>query len=284
MLKRKEISTVKTWRLWISYLGTYFSGFQIQPGCNSVELLIKKAFKAFIGFSPALTIAGRTDSGVHALGQVVSCSFENNLNAFKLQQGLNHFLKPNIIIWRVDEMPFSFDARKQSVGKSYVYSINQSIGSEFPFDHLRTWYIVKKNRLNINLMKKASLFLIGEHDFESFRSRNCVAKHAIRYIWKIDFTESSAGSIAIDIRGNAFCHNMVRIIVGTLVDVGLGKTGPIFLKNILLGRNRSLAGETAPSSGLTLKEVYYLDTLHRADIPDNSLFLKHQINKGYLLC
>lgn len=284
MSKKEEISIAKNWRLWVSYSGAYFSGFQSQPGCNSVELSIKKAFRNLTGFLPDLTVAGRTDAGVHAVGQVVSCTLTCNLNALKLQQGLNHFLRPNIVVWRLDEMPFLFNARKQSIGKRYVYSISQSLNYKFPFNHFRTWNILNKQKLNIDFMRSAASFLIGEHDFESFRSGNCTSKHARRYIWKIDLIESLTGDLKIDIRGNAFCHNMVRIIVGTLVDVGLGHISFHSVKNILSNKNRKLAGKTAPASGLTLQEIYYPDNLNNACIPHDVSFPGYPIAKGFWPC
>ncbi len=261
----------KTWRLWVSYLGTHFAGYQKQPGLNTIEASLQEALLKLTGQTPLLTPAGRTDAGVHARGQVISCTFESYFDSRTLPPALSHFVGPDICVYRADEMPDVFNAKRQSIGKRYVYRISQS-GRLHPFNRLFAWDL--RQKLDLNAMQKAADFLIGEHDFESFRSVNCVAEHARRMIWLIRITPE----VHIDIRGNAFCHNMVRIIVGTLVEVGLGKLAPADIPNILAKRDRTLAGQTAPPHGLSLEEVYYPDDLSTAEIPSGAVFPRYPVS------
>ena len=265
-----------TWRLWISYIGTDFAGFQKQPNQKTVESALQEAIFKLTAQTPVLTAAGRTDAGVHARGQVVSCTFESKFDSRTLPIALSHFLGPDICVYRADIMPEVFDAKRQSIGKRYVYRINSS-GRLNPFNHLFSWDL--RQELNLSAMQEAAGYLIGEHDFESFRSVHCVAAHARRYLWRV-----LPSATEIDLRGNAFCHNMVRIIVGTLVDVGLGKLKPEDIPIILAKKDRTQAGRTAPACGLTLEEVYYPDNLLEADIPADAIFPRYPITKESWPC
>lgn len=259
----------ETWRLWVSYLGTHFAGFQHQPGLKTIESALQEAFVNLMGYAPVLTVAGRTDAGVHARGQVVSCTFESRLDAQTLPKALTHFLRPDITVYRADQMPAEFDAKRQSIGKRYVYRLSPS-PRELPFDNLFAWHI--NDKLDLKSMQEAANYLVGDHDFESFRSSQCVAEHARRYIWRIAIEGHH-----IDIRGNAFCHHMVRIMVGTLVDVGLGKMPPEKVAETLAARDRTRAGRTAPAHGLSLEEVYYPDNLEHAGIPKGAVFPRYPV-------
>lgn len=260
----------KTWRLWVSYLGTSFAGYQQQPGLLTVESSIQEAFFKLMGHKPILTSAGRTDAGVHARGQVISCSFESRFDSRTLPLALSHFLAPDICVYRADEMHEKFDAKRQSIGKRYVYRISQA-GRLHPFNRLFAWDL--RQPLDLQAMQQAADLLMGEHDFDSFRSVHCVAEHARRYLWMIRVTPE----VHIDIRGNAFCHNMVRIIVGTLVEVGLGKRSTEDMLRVLEAKDRRLAGQTAPPHGLSLEEVYYPDILEHAEIPEGAVFPRYPV-------
>lgn len=275
-MARERGMQLKTWRLWISYLGTDFVGFQKQPGQRSIESALQEALLKLTAQTPIVTGAGRTDAGVHARGQVVSCSFESRFDSRTLPVALSHYLGPAICVYQADEMRISFDAKRQSIGKRYVYRINAS-GKLHPFKNLYTWDL--RQKLDLGAMREAAAYLIGEHDFESFRSVHCMAAHAKRYVWMISLSDSE-----IDIRGNAFCHNMVRIIVGTLVDVGLGKLKPMDIPVILAKRDRTQAGRTAPAHGLTLEEVYYPDNLEQAEIPDGAIFPRYPVTRESWPC
>ncbi len=274
----------KTWRLWVSYLGTSFNGFQKQPGQPSVEQAFLTAFERLIGYAPEIIPAGRTDSGVHARGQVISCTFESRFDSRTLPLALSHLLGPDIAVYRADEMPQNFNARFHAIGKRYVYRIAQSMCAQ-PFEHAYTWHI--SSPLDFKAMQEAADYLVGEHDFESFRSSSCMAEHARRYLWKISplpLGEGQGEGLILDIRGNAFCHNQVRIITGTLVEVGLGKYSPERVKEILLAKDRTLAGRTAPAHGLTLEEVYYPDDLNSAEIPEGASFPRYPVTNETWPC
>ncbi|MBL4818329.1 MAG: tRNA pseudouridine(38-40) synthase TruA [Deltaproteobacteria bacterium] len=271
---------LKSWRVWISYLGTRFSGSQHQQGLDTIESCFAEAFEQLLGKVPALVFAGRTDAGVHASGQVMSCTFESRFDERTLPLALSHCLGPDINVWRADEISSRFNAKRHSVGKRYVYRISSSTRA-LPFERLFTWHL--RQALDLEAMQKAARYLIGEHDFESFRSSQCVAPHARRTIWKID-VKNKDEHIEIDIRGNAFCHNMVRIIVGTLVEVGQGKIPPKQMEAILKAKDRSKAGRTAPPHGLSLDEVYYPDNLTQAEIPENSRFPRFPVTKESWPC
>ncbi|MBH1989344.1 MAG: tRNA pseudouridine(38-40) synthase TruA [Myxococcaceae bacterium] len=256
---------LNTWRLWISYLGTQYAGYQHQPGLETIESKLSDAFEQLLGERPRLTPAGRTDAGVHARGQVVSCQFYSRFDERTLPAALSHFVGPNIKVYRADRMHVGFDAKRQSIGKRYVYRISQQAKLN-PFNRLFAWDI--RQPLNLEAMQEAANYLVGDHDYESFRSVHCTAEHARRYLWLIRITPE----VHIDIRGNAFCHNMVRIMVGTLVEVGMGKRDAQDLCRIRDSRDRQLAGPTAPAHGLSLEEVYYPDTLSHAELPLDATF------------
>lgn len=263
----------KTWRLWVAYDGSEYVGWQIQPGKPSVEDNLKKALERVVGHLVSLRVAGRTDAGVHARGQAVSVRLACRLSQRQMVLALATQLPPSIVVTRADIMPEGFDARLQSVGKQYVYRILQGLSND-PFEGRYTWHI--KQTLDIQAMQTAANVLVGEKDFESFRSASCVAEHARRYIWSICI-QQQAKVISIDIRGNAFCHNMVRIIVGTLVDVGRGKLTAQDVERMLLAKDRTLAGQTAKPYGLSLEKVYYPDELQEANIPPGAVFPRYPV-------
>ena len=265
----------RTWRLWLAYDGTRYCGWQFQPDQPSVEAELQKAILKLTGQNVLLTAAGRTDSSVHARGQVVSCIFESRFDSRTLILALASALPSDIAVWRADIVKQGFNAKRQSIGKRYMYRIRQALASD-PFDLTTCWHF--RQNLNIEAMQQAATYLIGEHDFESFRSSQCQAEHARRYVWMVD-VQSVKDGIALDVRGNAFCHNMVRIIIGTLVDVGLGKIKSHQVAEILASKNRLLAGRTVPARGLTLQEVYYADTLQDAQIPQGVRFPRYPVTE-----
>lgn len=278
-LKKAERSGVMrdvTWRLWVAYDGSAYHGFQSQLKGGSIQEHLEEAFKKLLNISVLIIAAGRTDSGVHAHGQVISCRFSSIFDARRLVLALRRTLPNDIRVWRADEMPHDFDARNQSIGKRYVYSVDLAL-TEDPFLGKYRWNLRRK--LNIDHMQIAAQYLIGEHDYESFRSTKCNAAHARRSIWYLHL-EHSNNLLTFDIRGNAFCHNMIRIIVGTLVKVGLGKLSPSSLKNILTAKDRRLAGQTAPAQGLSLAEIYYPDDLSTAAIPQDAQFPRYPVTQS----
>lgn len=261
-------------RLHIAYDGSAFCGFQAQDNGRTVESELQKALFAVTGQMINLHVAGRTDAGVHAAGQVVSCAFVTTIKPRNLTLALFTKLPHDISVWRIDSMPEGFDARRQSIGKLYTYRLDQSLVPHINW-RKRAWHM--KKPLDSAAMQEAARYLVGEHDFSSFRSVHCEAAHAVRYIWDIS-VEERAPLIEVRIKGNAFCLNMVRIIVGTLVEVGQGKRKPEALYEVLKARDRKQAGITAKAHGLTLERIYYPDQLHDAEIPEDARFPRYPVS------
>jgi tRNA pseudouridine38-40 synthase len=201
-----------------------------------------------------LLASGRTDAGVHALGQVANFTCHTNLSADTLQKGLNSILPDDIVIRHITQVPIDFHSRYDAKSKLYRYHIlNHAIPSAI--DHRYNWWI--RTPLDLEAMRKAAALIIGEHDFKAFEGAGSPRRHTVRKVVKIDITGRSPGRIALDIQANGFLRYMVRNIVGTLVDTGLHKNTIDQMGHILLAKDRSLASATAPAKGLFLIEVYY---------------------------
>lgn len=258
-----------TWRLSVAYKGTIFHGFQQQDGLNTIQGSLCAALKKITKNKISLIVAGRTDAGVHAQGQVISCTFVSRFTSEKLVLALNSVLPSEISVYKAEQVFSDFNARRHSIGKKYIYTIFTRSAKD-PFFSDTSWHL--KGPLDIEKMNQAAQYLIGDHDFNSFRSSSCTSSHARRFLWKVFISTKKEHKISIDIRGNAFCHNMVRIIVGTLVEVGKRTIKPEDLKIILESKSRVMAKRTAPAKGLSLWQVYYPDNLSEAEIPQGAQF------------
>jgi tRNA pseudouridine38-40 synthase len=198
--------------------------------------------------------SGRTDSGVHALAQVASFKTKSQLDIHSIQRALNSLLPPDIVIQRAEEVEEDFHARKQSKSKVYEYRIlNRNLRSAF--HHKYAWHLPQK--LDLEEMREATRMLIGEHDFSSFRSVGSPTRTAIRRVIRAEWKKGQDGFIRFEVEANGFLKQMVRALVGTLVEVGKGKIDPEKFRKILDSRDRKKAGATAPAHGLFLKEVRY---------------------------
>jgi len=242
------------YKLTIEYDGTSYAGFQIQDDIKTVASVVTNAIYNVSRESITLTCAGRTDSGVHAEGQIVHFDLNKNLKPYQIIEAINSYLKTEqVSIVNCEIVDEKFDARRSSKGKIYRYQIlNRRTNS--PLMQNRVWHM--KTDLNIKAMQEAAKHFEGEHDFESFRASGCQAKHAIRQIDYIKIAETN-DLIIIHVKGNAFVHNMVRIITGTLVEVGLGKITADSIPDILKSKDRTKAGRTAPAAGLFLEKVLF---------------------------
>ncbi|MEM7589194.1 MAG: tRNA pseudouridine(38-40) synthase TruA [Myxococcota bacterium] len=262
-----------TWRLWVAYRGEDFCGFQNQHHQRTVQGVLESALSRLAHEPVAVGVAGRTDAGVHAWGQAVSCRMNTQLDGRKLVLALSHLLPKDVSVWQADEMPDAFHARQHSIGKRYIYRIEQTLAPCLfsPWPALRVLHT-----LDVTSMQQAAQHLVGDHDFSSFRAASCTASHARRFVWKIQMQRKLRG-VWIDVRGNAFCHHMVRILVGTLLQVGRGKLSVDDVQNILQARCRQRAGPTAPACGLTLQQVYYPDNLWQACIPQHAHFPRYPV-------
>ena len=202
--------------------------------------------------------AGRTDAGVHAFGQVANFFTDHPMEARRFAPGLNFYLPPAIRVHRSEAVPEAFDARRDSSGKRYRYRIYE--GPHPPaLDRRRAWHVRRK--IDPAAMRQAAQHLLGEQDFESFRSTQCDAAHAVRTFFSVDIIATPHPPVGqmVDIvfHANAFCRHMCRILAGTLLEVGTGRRQPEDVRTILAARDRRLGGVTAPPWGLTLIEVLY---------------------------
>lgn len=246
----------------VSYKGEQFSGFARQPGQLTVQGELEEALSMVFRRTIEITCAGRTDSGVHARGQVVS--FELNRaeweerSEYKLLRSLNALTHDDIVIRAIEEKPAGFSARFSATMREYRYFI--SVDRFAPlFMRDFSWHVAKP--LNVEAMNKAASYLVGEHDFKSFcLAASAEGKSTNRYVGRIDVSrENFFGDnfVVVTVEGNAFLHSMVRTIVGTLVAVGIGNRTPDWVKDVLAAKNRSAAGENAPAKGLVFWRVSY---------------------------
>jgi len=237
----------------IAYDGTAYYGWQVQPGVPTVESEINKALSELLGEKVEVIGASRTDSGVHALGNVAVFDTNTVFPPEKICLAVNNRLPDDIRVISSFEVAADFHPRKSNCIKTYEYKIlNSRIA--IPTHRLYSYHIYYP--LDDSLMRQAGRRLIGEHDFASFCSVNTQVKDTVRTIYDLDVFRDG-DMITIRVKGNGFLYNMVRIIAGTLIEVGRGKYPPEKVTQILEGRNRSLAGPTAPAHGLTLVKIDY---------------------------
>lgn len=244
----------KTFKLIIEYDGSDFHGWQRQKSDRSVQETIEKALAVMTRETVPIIGSGRTDAGVHALGQVASFTTRARLDAEALRNGLNSLLPDDVVIKNCDLMPAGFHARFDVVSKHYRYHILNrpiapAIGRQF------VWHI--RNPLDIPSMCTAADGLLGTYDFKAFEGAGSPRSHTVRTVSVSAVKETGGGNLTYDIAANGFLRFMVRNIVGTLVDVGLGKTPAEQVPHILQSRDRSRAGATAPPQGLFLVDVCY---------------------------
>lgn len=248
--------------LTIEYDGTRFLGWQRQPDCRTVCGTVEEALSVLFGFPVKIDGTSRTDAGVHARGQRATLRVpDDGIPTDKIAYAANSLLAPDKVecigdvrILKAEEMPEGFHARHSCTGKRYIYKIfNSPEKSVFR----RTQFYQIGKPLNLDAMRKAAAYIIGEHDFACFQTSGSNKQDStVREIYKLDITEKD-GLIEITVEGNRFLYNMVRIIVGTLVEVGLGKRSPEDLPAIIESKNRGKAGHLAPPQGLYLDEVFY---------------------------
>lgn len=242
-------------RLVIAYDGTNYSGWQLQPEELTVEEVLNKALSELLQEDIRVIGASRTDSGVHALGNVAVFDTDSRIPAEKICYALNQRLPEDIRVQSSIEVSPDFHPRKVVSRKTYEYSIcNRKI--MLPTNRLYTDFIYYN--LDIKAMQEAAEYLIGEHDFKSFCSVKTQAEDTIRTIYSLEVGRRD-DIITITVTGNGFLYNMVRIIVGTLIEIGRGAYPAVKIKEILNGRNRSLAGPTAPAKGLMLVKIDYAE-------------------------
>ncbi len=245
---------MKRVRMIVAYDGTAYHGWQFQLNGLSIEEVLNEALSALLKEEIKVIGASRTDAGVHALGNVAVFDTKNRMPADKICFALNQRLPQDIRIQASEEVPLSWHPRKQNCTKTYVYRIlNRRL--EVPTLRLYTYFCYFP--IDVEKMRQAAAYLVGEHDFKSFCTPRTQAEETVRTIYSLTVERGADDVIDIRITGNGFLYNMVRIIAGTLLRVGTGLYGPEHVEEILDARDRQKAGPTLPAKGLTMIGLDY---------------------------
>ncbi len=242
----------QNYKLIIEYDGSGYSGWQLQTDQRTVQGELEKALATFFQESIRVTAAGRTDAGVHARGQVVSFTAEHHRALPTIFAGLNSLLPADISVARVELASDDFNARFNAVRRSYCYQIVQGVSatrSRF------AWCV--REPLNLHDMQRCAELILGEHDFQSFCSSAAEVNHFRCAVEQAIWFFQTADLLVFQIVADRFLHNMVRVLVGTMVEVGKGRFSVNDFQKMLNGKNRVLAGRTAPAQGLFLMKVEY---------------------------
>jgi tRNA pseudouridine38-40 synthase len=248
------VQVMRNIKLLIEYDGTNYIGWQVQPKGPTIQGVLEERLGLLTREKIKLFGSGRTDSGVHAICQVAHFKTESSMETQKMQRALNSLLPPDIVIQKMEEVGESFHARRHSKSKVYEYRIlNRNLRTVF--DRGYVWHIPQK--LDFKEIGKATKYLIGEHDFSSFRSVGSPTRTTVRNVIRAEWKRGRSGLVRFEIEANGFLKQMVRAIIGTLVEVGKGKMSAVEFRKILESKERSKAGPTAPAHGLFLKEVKY---------------------------
>lgn len=238
----------------VSYDGGNYGGYQLQANCVTVQEVLEEALSKITKQSVRIYASGRTDSGVHAKGQVFHFRTTVNMPEDRWPMAFNTLLPPDISVLKAEYVPDTFHSRFDVVEKTYRYCLfNRRIPDVFLRRY--SWHV--PYGLDLEKMREGARYLVGVHDFTSFCSIRAEVEDKVREVYEISIEETEDHVVWLTFRGKGFLYNMVRIMVGTLVNVGSGKTSPEQVKAILEAKNRDRAGRTAPAEGLFLWEVKY---------------------------
>ena len=241
-------------KLIIEYDGKGFNGWQKQPNKLNIQGEIERAIFQITGEEVELIASGRTDAGVHSLGQTANFKTNSNIPIEKFAIAINSKLKRSIRIQSAEEVEERFHSRYSVKSKRYRYTINNSEYGSAIYRDMEYHFPIK---LDIEKMKIGAKYFEGEHDFKAFKASGTSSKSSVRKIFKAEVIEGENGRIYIELTGNGFLYNMVRIIAGTLLEVGTGKILPEEIPSIISSGERARAGKTLPPNGLCLMEVKY---------------------------
>ncbi|MCH8983939.1 MAG: tRNA pseudouridine(38-40) synthase TruA [Acidobacteria bacterium] len=240
------------YRLDLAYEGTGFRGYARQPGLRTIQGELEDALERVLGGAVETAVAGRTDAGVHARGQVVSFDADG-VDPRRLRRSLNGIVGAEISVKELVEVDVDFDARFSAKWRRYRYVVDQSSAAD-PLDRHRVWHVGRE--LDVPAMRSAIASIIGEHDFSSF-CRAIEGKTNVRRVEEAAWNDLKDGKLEFWIRANAFCQQMVRSVVGFCYDVGRGFSQAEAAESVLAARDRSAVATVAPPHGLTLWEVGY---------------------------
>lgn len=244
------------YKIVIAYDGTEYGGWQVQKNSTSIQSLIQKALSTIARAPVGLTGSGRTDAGVHAMGQVAHFELPELLDISKTLHSLNGILPKEIRILSLEPVPDTFHARYSAQAKIYHYRLHLSKNPN-PFDHRYAYYV--PHSVDLNVLKEAASHFVGTHDFTSYANapnQGSVAKGGVRTLYRLDIVPEENG-VRLEFEGNGFLYKMVRNITGTLLDVCAGKIPMDTLDSIFSAKDRRKAGRTAPAHGLYLFQVKY---------------------------
>jgi tRNA pseudouridine38-40 synthase len=237
----------------IEYDGTKYAGWQIQKNATSIQGVLEEKFSLILGEKIKVTASGRTDAGVHAKAQIANFKTISILSVHKVLKAINALLPKDIAVKKIKEVALDFNSRFAAKAKIYRYYIyNSTIRSAFWYKY--AWQVPYK--LDFSLMERELKVIIGRHNFKSFSASSKKERQMTRRIWGVSL-KRKAPLIFIDIEGESFLYNMIRNIVGTLIEIGRGKLPPGSMKEILKARDRKKAGPCAPPRGLFLIRVKF---------------------------
>lgn len=240
-------------KLTIEYDGTDYHGWQYQPDARTIQGVMEEKVARIVNEKVALAASGRTDAGVHALNQAANFRTVSGISCDALHRGLNALLPSDIVVKGVCDVDSGFHSRFSATGKVYIYQILNRLHPSALLNRF-SWFI--RYPLNVELMNEAATHVIGKHDFSSFRASSCGAPHPVKDVKSAQFRREG-DLLLFEIEATGFLHHMVRNIVGTIIDVGIGRRTTGSVKELLDLKDRRLAGITAPPQGLFLKDVKY---------------------------
>ena len=244
----------------VEYDGTLYNGFQIQPqGRRTIQGELIRSLSIVLQSLVKISYSGRTDSGVHAIYQVINFKTDKALDLYRFKWSVNSLLPDDIVIKSVKKVRESFDARRDAALREYTYFI---VNSSYQSVFLKKYSILVTKKMDLNLMKKAARMIVGTHDFRSFCSNgnNKCSKDSqsfVRKIFKFTIRKSREDLVIFKISANSFLYNMVRIIVGTVLELGCGERDLESIRKATAGKDRQLAGKITPAKGLFLTRVVY---------------------------
>ena len=244
------------WLLLLSYDGTNYNGWQVQPNQPTIEGTLEEALLRLTGNIVKVHGSGRTDAGVHGLNQTATFSVVSEFSPEKWRLALNGVLPDDLVVKHVQQVPAAFHARHSSIGKRYRYLVC-NLPYRSPFSRNKSWWVRKP--LDLDAMREAASELTGRNDFSAFRAAGCSSPNPVKDLREIlcDVKPWLHANLCLETEADSFLQHMVRIIVGTLVQVGTGKLKPQQMKGILESRDRVQAGPTAPAHGLYALSVRY---------------------------
>ena len=250
---------VRTYRIIVSYDGTRYGGWQVQPNCQTIQGCLEKALSTAYRTEIKVIGSGRTDAGVHAKAQVAHFRVPFSVDCYLFLAKMNGLLPENIRVHAIEEVSSSFHARFSAKGKIYHYVINTGC-THSPFLRPYSWHI--REPLSVDTLKKACAYFVGTHDFKAFANSShegSAAHNSVRTIHRLDVVEQEQG-FRLEFEGNGFLYKMVRNITGTVIEAARGKRTLESIPQIMLSKDRKQCGRVAPAKGLFLMKVHYPNT------------------------